>query len=175
MSEVAPWEGRRDRLRLVAGVDLGGSGALALIDVTRESVFFVTPIPIVMKRVGKTDRKRIDYEGLWAVLEMMHGLDVELFAAEKPGAGFGAGGRELGEHVGAFSMAAEILKARVEWVTPAKWKTSLKVPADKREACLRAEALFPNDKAKLKGTKGGRADGKAEAAMIGLYAARNLL
>ena len=176
MSEiaVAPWE-RSGALVLCAGIDLGLSGAIALIDASNERVFSVCPMPIVMRKVGKTNRKRLDYDGLWKLIGMCVDLGATMFCYEIPGAGFGAGGRELGEQVGAFRAFCHVANVRTEQVTPGKWKQALQVPADKKEACLRAEILFPKDREKLRGERGGRADGKAEAAMIGLYGVRKYI
>ncbi len=174
MSVVAPW-GQSKPQRLVGGIDLGGSGAIALVDAHNERLIFVCEMPTYKKQVGKTKRNRIDYPGLRGTLDMLADLGMEVLFAENPGAGFGASGRELGEYSGAVKMWQEMAKAQIEWFTPAKWKQKMLVPADKKEACLRADALFPHDRDKLRGPKGGRDDGKAEAAMIGLYGARHLL
>jgi hypothetical protein len=178
MTAVAPWERLSAPSRMFGGVDLGANGAFTVLDYgnpDRPRLLWVVPIPNVMRTVNKMARKRLDYEAVlvqlkWATEE----LGVLLWTVENPGAGFGAGGRVLGEQIGAFNMAAHVLSLRVEWVTASSWKgkAGLSVPADKTEACLRADQLFPHDREKLRGPKGGRDDGKAEAAMIGLYGAR---
>jgi len=171
---VAPWE-RSGALRLFCGVDLGAKGALSVIDPVAVRVMCVLPMPAVKTKVGKTDRSRLDYEGLARMLDYLEGMGVELFIAENPGAGYGAGGRQLGEQVGAFKAFVHEKRLRVEWVTPGQWKKALKVPADKREAILRAEAIFPHDREKFKGSRGGQSDGKAEASMIGLFGGQRAL
>ena len=176
MPAVAPWERQAAPLRVFGGVDLGAEGAMTAIEHGRERLLWVVPLPMSLQLIGRTKRKRLDYASLYEQLQFAtEELGVELWTVENPGVGFGAGGRALGEVVGAFRMAAYVQRLRVEWVTPAAWKaqnTGLKVPADKVEACLRAEQLFPHDREKLKGPKGGRDDGKSEAAMIALYGAR---
>jgi len=156
-------------LRLAAGVDLGASGAIALVEIDRPRVFHVGFIPTITRTINGKPRKRIDYFNLRVTIDWLADFGVELWTLEQPGAGFGAGGRALGEHIGAFEANLERVQARCEWISPGAWKKHLKVPADKKEAVLRAYQLFPSDREKLKGSKGGRADGKAEAAMIGLY------
>ena len=174
LTPIAPWA-RSGPLRLVGGLDLGLKGAISLIDANRERVFHIQPLPYVMVQVGKKQRRRLDYELFYDTIALLSGFDVELWGWEIPGVGYGAGGRELGEIVGAWRMLIHAQRLRQEKVSPAQWKRELKVPADKIEACLRAEVLFPHDRDKLRGTKGGRADGKAEAAMIALFCARKFL
>lgn len=174
MNTIPPWE-RSGPLRLVGGVDLGAHGAWSLVDADAERLFYCQALPMVKRKIGKTMRSRIDYEAWHAVLQMLVGFDVELWTVENPGAGFGAGGRELGEHAGAFRAFAEVLRMQVAWVTAGVWKKALKVPADKLEACLRAEQLFPNERDMLKGGKQRRHDGKAESALVALYGIRHVL
>ena len=170
---VAPWE--RGALRLFCGVDLGAKGALSVVDPVNVRVLAVIAIPGVKTKVANKDRLRLDYAGLSDLLDYLDGIGIEQFIAENPGVGYGAGGRQLGEQVGAFKMAVHEKRLRVEWVTPGQWKKALKVPADKREAVLRAEAIFPHDREKFKGSRGGQSDGKAEASMIGLFGGQRAL
>jgi len=166
--QIPPWE-RSGPVRLFAGIDLGATGAICVVDANRRRIECVLSTPTVLRKINNKERRRLDYEAFGAMLEMFNDLGVEQWTVEKPGAGFGAGGRELGELIGAFTMKAHDLQLSVEWVTPGRWKRFLQCPADKREACLRAEQLFPHDRDKLKGSKGGRSDGKAEAAMVALF------
>jgi predicted peroxiredoxin len=160
---------------LVAGVDPGQKGGIAIVNKASERIVFCTAMPVFEKKVGKTMRLRLDYGGLDELVDMMVDLGVSLLACENVGAGFGASGRELGEFVGALRMATYKALLRVEFVPAAKWKKELGAPADKKESYFRAEQLFPNDREALKGVKGGKHDGKAEAAMIALYGCRKLV
>ena len=65
----------------------------------------------------------------------------------------------------------DALGVAVTLVTPAKWKATLRVPADKSASRQRAAQLWPG----LAGTFARvKDDGRAEAAMIGLYGANTL-
>lgn len=159
---------------LVAGVDPGQKGGIALVDKISERIELIWPMPMFEKKIGKTMRLRLDYGGLDDLISLMVALGVELLVCENVGAGFGASGRELGEGIGALKMATYKAELRVEFVPVARWKKEVGAPADKKESYFRAEALFPHDREKLKGPKGGKHDGKAEAAMIALYGCRKL-
>jgi len=159
---------------LIAGVDPGQKGGIAIVEKQSERLVYATPMPCFEKKVGKTMRQRLDYDGLDQIVDFMVDLGVSLVVCENVGAGFGASGRELGEFVGALKMAAFKARLRVEFVSPGRWKKELGVPAEKAGACMRAEALFPIDRERLRGPKSGRHDGMAEAAMIALYGCRKL-
>ena len=160
---------------LVAGVDPGQKGGIAIVDKISERIVLCVPMPMFEKKVGKTMRLRLDYGGLDGLIDLMVDLGVSLLTCENVGAGFGASGRELGEGIGALKMAAYKALLRVEFVPVARWKKELGTPADKKESYFRAEALFPLDREMLKGAKGGKHDGKAEAAMIALFGCRKLI
>lgn len=153
----------------VAGIDPGQKGAICVVDSHTERIEFICDMPMVTVTIGGKQRSRTDIDGLQSVFSTLSIFDVELLVLENVGAGFGQNGRVLGENVGLIKMAAHIYKVRVEMRTPGVWKKALRVPADKIEACQRAEALFTNDVHKLRGPKGGRSDGRAEAALLALY------
>lgn len=145
------------------------------MDGLTERLKLVIPMPTYKKTVNGTKRDRLDLSAMQDVIDMLLGFEVEVLVVENVGAGFGAGGRELGEQVGVIKALAWKANLPVEWVPVTKWKKAMTCPADKKEACFRAEALFLHDREMVRGTKGGRADGKAEAAMIALYGARHIL
>lgn len=159
---------------LVAGADPGQKGGVVIVDKISERVELAYVMPMFEKKIGKTMRLRLDYGGLDDLVDLMVSLGVVLLVCENVGAGFGASGRELGEGIGALKMAAYKAELRVEFVPVARWKKEVGAPADKKESYFRAEALFPHDRDAFKGPKGGKHDGKAEAAMIALYGCRKL-
>lgn len=74
----------------------------------------------------------------------------------------------FGRGYGQIEGVCAALEIPVSLVTPAKWKGSLRIPADKSAARARAAQLWPG----LAGTFSRvKDDGRAEAAMIGLYGA----
>jgi crossover junction endodeoxyribonuclease RuvC len=90
--------------------------------------------------------------------------------ATRPGEG-AVGAFSFGKSYGLVLgvLAAHFIK--IEHVTPASWKTALKVKGDKDVSRQRASALFP--------TYSGlwarvRDDGRAEAALIAYYGAQNV-
>jgi crossover junction endodeoxyribonuclease RuvC len=74
----------------------------------------------------------------------------------------------FGRGYGQIEGVCAALGIAVSLVTPAKWKGSLRIPADKSAARARAAQLWPG----LAGTFARvKDDGRAEAALIGLYGA----
>lgn len=90
--------------------------------------------------------------------------------AARPGAGV-SGMFNFGRGYGQIEGVLATLGVAVTLVTPAKWKATLRVPADKSASRQRAAQLWPG----LAGTFARvKDDGRAEAAMIGLYGANTL-
>jgi hypothetical protein len=172
--EPAPW-GKPLAERLVAGIDPGQTGGVSIVDATTERLKLSIIMPVFTKEIGKKKRRRLDISAMDSTIQIMVDLGVLLLVVENVGAGFGIGGRELGEACGIIKALAYKAGLQTEWILATKWKKSLVVPADKIEAFYRAEALFPQDRVMIRGERGGRHDGKAESAMIALYGCRNLL
>ncbi len=75
----------------------------------------------------------------------------------------------FGRGYGQIEGVLAALEIPVTLVTPQVWKRSLSVPADKSASRARAAQLWPG----LAGTFSRvRDDGRAEAALIGLYGAQ---
>lgn len=90
--------------------------------------------------------------------------------AARPGAGV-SGMFNFGRGYGQIEGVLSTLGVAVTLVTPAKWKGSLRIPADKSASRARAAQLWPG----LAGTFARvKDDGRAEAALIGLYGANSL-
>jgi crossover junction endodeoxyribonuclease RuvC len=157
----------------VAGIDPGQKGAICVVDSLTERIVWIGDMPTVTVTIGGKQRSRTDIPGLDTVFITLAMLSVEMVVLENVGAGFGQNGRVLGENVGLIKMAAHVARIRVEMRTPLAWKRALRCPADKKEACQRAEALFVHDVPKLRGPGGGRSDGRAEAAMLALFGCRH--
>ncbi len=90
--------------------------------------------------------------------------------ASRPGAGV-ASSFNFGRGYGQIEGVLAALGVPVTLVTPAKWKAGLRLPADKSAARLRAAQLWPG----LAGTFARvKDDGRAEAALLGLYGAQTM-
>lgn len=172
--DAAPWGQQRDKV-LVAGIDPGQKGGIAIVDKISERLVMCLPLPYVNREVNKKTRLRLDYGALDDLLVYMCDTGVVLTAIENVGAGFGASGRELGEGIGAIRMSMHIHEMRWESVPVSRWKKEMAAPADKTESFFRAQMIFSKDRDMMLGPKNGKHDGKAEAAMIALYAARKLV
>lgn len=160
-------------MTLVAGCDPGFSGAFCLLD-TETRHLQMWDMPVVKKTVGKAVRSRMDMTGLEEMIARLAG--VPLVTLEDPGArSRQAGQMAFGIGLGAIQYALHQARLRVEMIVPTKWKKALRVPADKKEAVLRAEEMFPLQRELFRGPRGGVMDGRAEAALIALYGSQTFL
>lgn len=149
---------------MIVGVDPGLSGAIAwltdeghLIEVRDLPVANGQLMPSVLADMLRQEGRR----PLHAFVERV---------AARPGAGV-SGMFNFGRGYGQIEGVLATLGVAVTLVTPAKWKGSLRIPADKSAARQRAAQLWPG----LAGTFARvKDDGRAEAAMIGLYGANTL-
>jgi crossover junction endodeoxyribonuclease RuvC len=152
----------------VLGIDPGASGALALWDTDLEALT-VADMPSVLVRTGKVQRRQIsetwladlvrDYEPDCAWLERVHAMPKQGVTSSFS---FGV----------AYGMVRGVLAAlRVPTtpVTPNEWKRALRVSSDKNEARLIASRLFP---ANARSFVRAKDDGRAEAALLALFGAR---
>lgn len=164
-------------MTLVLGIDPGSSGAFAIYDTeTRSLVGEVFDTPIWWQAVGKRKRKRVDAMAIADILDYAHLLGVELVVMEAVGGRGGEGGSgafAFGYGVGVTYMACFYSGIVIETVPPQVWKQQLNVPgkskADDSAIMARANELFPNDREKFKGPKGGKKLDRAEAAMIAKF------
>lgn len=171
----------------VLGIDPGISGALVVLNATRNSVISACNIPtLVVKR--NTKEKRVldihslvkitralhhDYPGLTAVLELVGANRIN---------GRQQGGTSMfsfGSTTGAIKTALVAADIPYAEVAPGRWKKALACPADKDAALVRAGELLPDDTGfwtpkRLVRTKED-CKGLAEAAMIGLYGIQFIL
>lgn len=145
---------------MLCGIDPGASGAIAWLD-DFGHLIAVRDLPVT-KGEGLMPSVLAEW------LREPNRLPVHAFVervAARPGAGVSGMfnfGRDYGQILGV--MAA--LGVPVTLVTPSKWKGSLRIPADKSASRARAAQLWPG----LAGTFARvRDDGRAEAALIGLY------
>jgi crossover junction endodeoxyribonuclease RuvC len=152
----------------VLGVDPGAGGALALYD-TDLLALTVCDMPVVSTRVGKADRRQIGefwladilrtYEPDCAWIERVHSLP-------KQG---GTSCFSFGLAYGLIRGVLAGLGVRTSLVTPQEWKRSFRLSSDKNEARLIAARMFPANAASFMRV---RDDGRAEAALLALFGAK---
>lgn len=143
---------------IVAGIDPGLKGAVAIYNGVRLHVFDMPTLTVKRQEVDAGLLARylsdqpIDHAWIEQVGSMPGNSAHAMFA--------------FGEGFGIVKGVLAALAVPLSSVRPAKWKNALAVPADKDAARGRASQLFPAfaDKWPLK-----KHDGRAEAALIALY------
>lgn len=159
-------------VQMIVSVDPGINGALSFNRIGHiKTMPAIVDMPTVMRTVNGNARRVIDLAQLYRlvkpspqgpfeipimVIEDVHGM---------PGQS-GPASFTFGRGVGWLEGLA-YPHYRIEYVHAARWKSALGLSADKDEARARAAAEWPN-LAHMFARK--RDDGRAEAALIGLYA-----
>jgi crossover junction endodeoxyribonuclease RuvC len=158
----------------ILAIDPGLSGAVAVYWPATGAVH-VHDMPTVNAGKGKSSKRCIDVQGLALLVagivadgDITHAF-LELVGV-RPLEGV-VGAFTFGEGVGVIRgiLAANLIP--VTRVTPAVWKKALGVPAAKDGARARASELLPRHAGMWTRVKD---DGRAEAAMLGVYGARQL-
>ncbi len=150
---------------MIVGIDPGMGGGIAWLS-DFGHLIEVHDLPVV-KGEGLIPA------ALAAMLRAGDRLPVHAFlerVAARPGAGV-SGMFNFGRGYGQIEGVLAALGVPVTLVTPTKWKGALRIPADKSAARARAAQLWPG----LAGTFARvKDDGRAEAALIGLYGANTM-
>lgn len=153
---------------MIVGIDPGASGAIAWLD-DMGHLIEVADLP-VQKING---RSVLMPAMLAAILRRPHRMPVHCFlerVASRPGEG-AVGAFSFGQGFGMLQGVLAALGVPVTLVTPTKWKGHHRLPADKGAARLRAAQLWPGLAVEFCRVKD---DGRAEAALIGLYGANSM-
>lgn len=163
-------------MSLVAGIDPGTSGALAIYDTDTMRVLGMHDMPHWYMTVGKKQRKRVDPVALMELFDTVCMMGVELVVIESVGGRPGqsaSAGFVFGYTVGLIYMACMYKKLMVETVPPAQWKKMLSIPGKAKgtddDIMNRADELFPNDRELFRGKQGGKNLDRAEAAMLARF------
>lgn len=161
---------------ILVAVDPGLSGALALYD-TEIRDLKLRDMPTYERKVSgaKAARRFLDEAEVLSILQWGTVMGAEMLVIEEVGGLPGQSGSAaftFGYGVAVVVTTARLLGMRIERVRPAKWKQEMNCPADKRAARARASELLPAyaDQWKL-----AKHDGRAEAALLALYAERRRL
>lgn len=142
------------------GIDPGATGAIACWD--NGKLVDVADMPTAMAR-GK---RRLDAAALTAIVRRFDPGSIWLEQVHAmPGQGVSST-FAFGMAYGIVLGVAGAIAVPVTMVTPAQWKAALRVPRAKGEARARASQLIPGGAGFWPLVKH---DGRAEAALIGLY------
>ena len=157
---------------MIAGIDPGVKGALALID---ENDASRVPLVFDLPYIGDIPDVR------WLSAEV--GIDwcdsdgpipLCLFVVEQPIAMPGQSSKATASTFRAYgALLAWVTLARIPLITPRPnaWKAKLGVTRDKESSLALAARLFPG--AGLHGPRGGAKDGRAEALLLAEYGRRH--
>lgn len=155
---------------LIYGIDPGFTGAVSVYDTELDSLI-IHDIPVVKSPKGKT---LINLPELLSILNNTENQPslaaIELVNA-MPNQGVSSTFR-FGQGFGQLQMGIVASKLPIEYVTPRQWKKYFDLTRDKGESRRLAKLCFPNHAHYFKRVKD---DGRAEAALIGLYAKENLI
>lgn len=166
---------------LIAGIDPGTTGALAVYDADAGKLLDVWPLPMIAVKVGKTTRHRLLEEEVKALFRCIAFMGVKMIGIENvQGGNFqgrkqsAAGAFQFGYTFGVLTMAAEMVDIMHTAASPAVWKLREQVPKDPKAIVRMADKEFPEHKAKFHGPKGGSYHDIAEACFLSRYFARNI-
>jgi crossover junction endodeoxyribonuclease RuvC len=156
---------------VIAGIDPGLAGALFFLDPSNPANGEAIDLPVHMLIRGAKKKRELDIAGLIGILatrSITHAFVEQVGAM--PGQGVSsvfAFGKTFGAILGVVASRSIPLSL----VPPVRWKRALHVPKAKDAARARASQLLPQaaEQWRLK-----KHDGRAEAALIALYGAREL-
>ena len=155
---------------MIVGIDPGMSGAIAFLSVSGVLVE-VIDMPVTAVMIGKTKRRQL----MPAVLaKTLATRKITMAMIEEVGTrpGEGAvGAFSFGRGFGQIEGVLAGLGISYAMVRPQKWKKALDLPANKSAARMYACRVWPGAAEMFARVKD---DGRAEAALIGLYAAKSM-
>lgn len=169
-------------MTLIVGIDPGASGAFAVYCSETRRIVSIDDMPIWYQTVGKTKRKRVDALALADLFDVFDMMGVELVVMEAVGGRGkqpGSSGFVFGYGVGLIYMAAIYSRVHMETVPPQTWKKIMNVPgkskADDSAILARADEIFPHDRDRFRGPRGGKLIDRAEACMMAKFGADHIL
>ena len=149
------------------GIDVGANGAIAVFD--NDKLVEVHDMPTKTIVINNRKKKRVDAEALSDLLEFHIEVAVIEQVTAMPNQGVSS--------MFAFGQAAGIVEGvlasathNVIYVRPQSWKKHFMLGSNKGEARALASQLWPDMSDKFKRVKD---DGRAEAALIGLWGIEN--
>ncbi len=158
--------------RIIAGVDPGNSGGIALLDPDR-ALIHIIDMPVFEFYTTKNNVK-IDPQGVSRAFELVPiscAYVEDVHSSPQMGV---VSAFNFGEGKGILLGALAAHGVPTTPVKPAAWKKTMRCPADKRATVMRASQLLPAVAHLFKGPRGGVFDGRAESALLALYGALDL-
>jgi crossover junction endodeoxyribonuclease RuvC len=158
-------------LTVVLGIDPGLSGALAFY-YPETGALDVIDMP-VLKSGGAKGKSEIDRNALARLLDASSASITHCFLEKvgvRPGEGT-VGAFSFGRGVGLLEGVLAANYIPTTQITPAVWKKAMQCPGDKDQARARASDVLPRHADKWLRKKD---DGRAEAALLCVYGARQL-
>jgi crossover junction endodeoxyribonuclease RuvC len=155
---------------LILGIDVGISGAVALLDGNK--LVEVHDMPTVSVTVGGKKKRRIDARALYEILqfEKLEHAFIEIVNA-RPNQGVSSM-FAFGQASGIAEAIAWVMTPDVTGVRPQTWKKHFKLGNDKVSSRELASQLWPDQADRFKRVKD---DGRAEAALIALWGQQCIL
>jgi crossover junction endodeoxyribonuclease RuvC len=156
---------------MIVGVDPGLSGALFFLDPDHPSTGEAVDLPVHILTRGGKKKRDLDIAGLSGILatrRLTHAFIEQV--SSMPGQGV-SGVFAFGKCYGVILGVIASLGIPSTLVPPVRWKRTLHVPKAKDGARARASQLLPE--AASQWPRAGH-HGRAEAALLALYGARQL-
>lgn len=157
-------------MKYVVGIDPGLSGGITFI--REDGCLNVFDMPTVLRTVNGKKKRQIDRERLRQHFDRQDILHVVM---EKQGTRPGQSGSATMVTGTNFGLLEGLVLGNYHPYTiiaPVTWKKAMAVPKDKKEAIARATELMP--RCGHRWCNAGH-DGRAESALLALYAAREIL
>lgn len=172
-------------MALVAGLDPGVGGAIAVYDTVSRHISFVEDLPYWYEAVGAKKRKRLDKVALQELCDNLYAIGVELIVMEavggRPGQSASAA-YSFGFAVGLIYSSLFTAKIVIESIPPARWKKALGVPgkangkgkSEKQEAhgsiIAKVDQIFPHNRELFRTPRGKFLMDRADAALLAKFA-----
>lgn len=140
-------------MTIVCGIDPGLDGAMCFLDAETSRVVAMLGMPTLRLVKGKGTKREISLRTLVVMIErdvLGLGFKVDHTFIERVSSSPQMGvtsAFQFGRGYGGVEGVVAALGWPVEYVTPAKWKRALGVPADKQDARMRACQMLPEDAA----------------------------
>lgn len=152
----------------VLGIDPGAGGGIALL--VGDQLKAVLDMPALVVRRGKRDVRQVDAHLLAGVIRRT--LPLDMVYIERVGAMPGQGVSSMfafGRAAGVIEGVLAGLGVPFDFLSPGHWKAAMNVSASKDASRHKAIMLWPQWSIEFSRAKD---DGRAEAALLGLYGAR---
>jgi crossover junction endodeoxyribonuclease RuvC len=148
---------------LIAGIDVGFSGAIAVIRID-DKLMTPTIVCLIDMPVLRTPKPQIDLGVVIATLRQADHVFIER-AQTMPGQGISSTGRYM-EIYGMLQGICATLKIPYQLITPQRWKKAMMfdAPKEKEASIVFAQRLYPSLELKRK-----KDHGKADALLLATY------